>query len=370
MAAPTAPTFRDMGTQTSHLSDAGTQTEVHLNPDVVNSLTELGQRALTSQHVQLVLPGPDVVTSNTEPGQVCMAAQCIQSIPPEPDVVTSRDELGQGCMAGEQLHTNMPLWMRSPVDVAPEEYASVYKTLTNDLEDHLAVKHFSVDGQLEFRALLFVPIQAPIGKKKHNNIKFYVRRDIMLYHWDELMPNWLAFVKGVVAFEDLPLNLPMNVSQDTLQQHKIHRGIKTHLVKNCLDMISEIAVQKDVYKKFYEQFGMYLESGLYDSGANRTKVAELLRFHTSKSGNEKISLHEYVDRMQEGQQDIIYITGESVAALSSSPYLDTLHKKDLEVLYMDDLIEMSAVQQLKRFDGHKFKSAKKAFQKDADKIYP
>merc|ERR1711937_230832 len=201
----------------------------------------------------------------------------------------------------EQLNKNKPLWMRKAEEVTTEEYASFYKALSNDWEDHLSVKHFSVEGQLEFKALLFAPRRAPFD-----------------------------------LFET-----------------------KKKLVKKSIEMMSEIAEKKDDYKKFYEQFSKNLKLGIHEDSTNRTKLADLLRYQTSKSGDEMISLKEYCDRMKEGQNDIYYITGESVQGVSSSPFIETLRKKGIEVLYMVDPIDEYCVQQLKEYDGKKLKSVSK-----------
>merc|ERR1711998_102957 len=331
----------------------GTKVVLHLKEDQLEYVEERRVKDLVKKHSEFISYPIELLVEKT-------IEKSLQNKSPESlngysnaNDSSKQDKIKEIQSEWQLLNKQKPIWMRAADEVTTEEYAAFYKSLTNDWEDHLAVKHFSVEGQLEFKSILFVPRRAPFDlfdqKKKPSSIKLYVRRVFIMDNCEELIPDYLAFVKGVVDSEDLPLN----ISREMLQQNKILKVIKKNIVKKCLELFITMAEDKENFNKFYEAFSKNIKLGIHEDSQNRQKLSDLLRYNSSKSTEEFTSLRDVVTRMKDGQKDIFYITGESKKAVENSPFVEKLRKKGYEVLFMVDPIDEYCVGQLKEYDGHK-----------------
>jgi molecular chaperone HtpG len=245
----------------------------------------------------------------------------------------------------ELQNTEKPIWLREPNEISKEEYGTFYKTISNDWEEHLAVKHFKMEGQIEFRSLLYVPKRAPFDmfepSKKKRNLKLYVKKVFIMDDCEELCPEWLSFVRGIVDSDDLPLN----VSREMLQQNKILSKIKKTIIKKSLELFDELSQNEEDFKKFYEAFGKNLKLGVHEDSDNRQKLCNLLRY-TSSNGV-FVSLKDYCSRAKNDK--IYYLSGDNLEALKSSPFIEKCNKKGYEVVFMTDPIDEYVMQQVKEF---------------------
>merc|ERR1712188_155865 len=295
----------------------------------------------------------------------------------------------------EQVNTQKAIWLRAKEDVTEEEYNEFYKGISKDYLDPLAYTHFNAEGEIEFKSVLFLPKKAPFDQMdnywtKKAEVKLYVRRVLVADKFEDLLPRYLNFVKGVVDSDDLPLN----VSREQLQQSKIMKVISKKLVRKILELMKELAKEDDSsdeeedeeekedgekeekekkeeekkdkkdeesgWSKFYKEFAKNLKMGCYEDDSNRSKLSKLLRFQTSKSEGSSISLDKYLDRMAESQESIYYMSGESLDIMSKAPAMQIFKKKDLEVLMLEDHLDEPCIQKPADYEGKKFVSIQKA----------
>mmetsp|Transcript_22147 Transcript_22147/g.45310 ORF Transcript_22147/g.45310 Transcript_22147/m.45310 type:complete len:806 (+) Transcript_22147:83-2500(+) len=293
----------------------------------------------------------------------------------------------------EQVNTQKAIWLRPKEDVTEEEYNEFYKSISKDYLDPLAYTHFNAEGEIEFKSILFLPKKAPFDMmdnywQKKSEVKLFVRRVLVAEKFDELLPRYLNFVRGVVDSDDLPLN----VSREQLQQNKIMKVISKKLVRKVLELMKKLAKEEDsgddddeekedgeeekektepeekkdkkddeaAWSKFWKEFNKNLKMGCYEDDSNRSKLSKLLRFFTTKAEDKEVSLDKYLDRMQESQESIYYMSGDSIDTMKKAPSLQIFKKKDIEVLMLPDHLDEPCLQKLADYEGKKFVSIQKA----------
>merc|ERR1711943_56989 len=286
-----------------------------------------------------------------------------------------------------QVNSESAIWARDASEVEDDEYKSFYKTFSKDTADPTTWIHFKAEGEVEFKSILFVPGQVPFDMydsyhNKNAQLRLYVRKVLITDEFEDLVPRYLNFLRGVVDSDDLPLN----VSRETLQEHKVLKVMGKKLVRKALEMLRKLAqksdaddedededeedeegddeddeeeAKQDPYIEFWEKFGKNIKLGIIEDSANRSKLTKLLRYKSSTSGEGYTSFEQYVENMKDWQKAIYYIAGENVEAVENSPFLEKCKAKGVEVLYMVDPIDEYAIQHVTEFDGKKLQSVTK-----------
>uniref|UniRef100_A0A5S6R027 Heat shock protein 90 n=1 Tax=Trichuris muris TaxID=70415 RepID=A0A5S6R027_TRIMR len=258
----------------------------------------------------------------------------------------------------ELINDTKPIWLRKRDQIEDNDYVEFYKSLTRSSEPPLTYTHFTAEGEVSFKSILFIPDKAPSDmyrdySRKTQNIKLYVRRVFISDDFEDFMPKYLSFVKGIVDSDDLPLN----VSRETLQQNKLIKVIKKKLVRKLLDLLKKLPADK--FERFWKEYGNALKMGVFEDPSNRTRLSKLIRFQSSHHPSNLTSLGEYVERMSERQKVIYYLAGTSREEVESSPFVERLLKKGIEVLYLVDPVDEYCMNSLPEFDGKKFQNVAK-----------
>jgi molecular chaperone HtpG len=266
----------------------------------------------------------------------------------------------------ETLNSMKAIWTKNKREISQEEYEEFYKHLGHDWNPPLNHLHLKLEGTTEYTALLYIPSQAPfdIFQPDHRHgVRLYCKKVLIMDNCTELLPEYFRFVKGIVDAPDLNLN----ISREILQHDRLVRNIRRNLVKKLFELLETMDHEK--YEKFYGEFGSILKTGLFTDPENKKRIADLLRYKSTKSGKDMISLKKYVENMQADQKHIYYITGDNFSSILNSPHLEKLKEKDYEVLLMDDPVDEWVVQALDEYEGKRLKSAEKGdldIEKDAD----
>lgn len=350
--------------------DIGTTITLYLKEDQQQYLEESTLTEIITKHSQYIgfpiylhVEREEVVEEDKEAEDVENEEGNIEDVPTEnTDKQEDKEKKTKIVHKWEHLNKQQPLWTRKSDDVTHDEYVTFYKSLSADWEEHMAVKHFCAEGQIEFKALLYIPSRAPFDMfnggitKKMNNIKLYVRKVLIMDESNDILPEYLSFVKGIVDSDDLPLN----VSREMLQQNNIMKLIKKNLVKKVIDMMVELSENDEKYKIFYQNFSKNIKLGIMEDSKSKEKLYQLLRYTSLNTDNDNtISLDSYVENMKEGQKDIYYITGESVKVMKNMPCLEKLKKKGYDVILMSDAIDEYMMQHIREYKDKKFVNCSK-----------
>jgi molecular chaperone HtpG len=345
----------------------GTNITLHLKSEHLSLLEESTLKRLVKTHSEFITYPISLWVEKTEEKEVDDEVEetptpegTVEEVSETESVSSQKKKVTEVSYSWEVTNKQKPIWTQSPSEVSSDEYAAFYKSVSNDWEEPLAHKHFKTEGQLDFTTLLYIPKRAPFDmfgdkSKKRSNLKLYVKRVFITDDCADLCPEWLSFIKGVVDSQDLPLN----ISREVLQQNKILKVMRKNIIKKCIELFNEISEKEDDYKTFYEHFSKNIKLGIHEDEHSRSKLVDLLRFHSSHSAPADgigTSLKDYVSRMLESQKDIYYITGESVASVENSPFLEKLRNKGYEVLYLVDPIDEYMIQQVKDYDINKLDS--------------
>tara|TARA_B100001093_G_C26851731_1_gene1025461 strand:+ start:1914 stop:4103 length:2190 start_codon:yes stop_codon:yes gene_type:complete len=267
--------------------------------------------------------------------------------------VSKKNKVKKTVTEWKVLNDQKPIWSRKPEDVSDDEYKTFYKKISNDYTDAITHKHFHTEGQLELDCLLYIPERPPMDmfeqETKKKNIKLYVKKVFIMDDCEDLLPEWLKFLKGVVDSNDIPLN----VSREILQQNKVIKQIKNTIVKKTIELITELSEDEEKYKKFYDNYGKMIKLGIHEDSKNRDKLIELLRFNSANNSESYITLNKYVENMSEDDKSIYYITGENKEAMSKSPFIERIRAKGNDVLYFTDAIDEYMIQNIKEYKDKK-----------------
>lgn len=335
----------------------GTKMVLYLKDDQHEFLEETKIKSLVKKHNQFITHPIQIYTTKT-------VLEEVEDPDPEPEISTDdaevtvedveqdkekpKKKVEKKISEYEQINTESPIWTRAPDEVSADEYNTFYKTISNDWDTPLAKTHFSVEGQLEFKSLLYIPKRAPFDlfekSQKQSNIKLYVKKVFVTDESEHLLPEWLGFVRGVVDSEDLPLN----ISREFLQQNRVLKTIQKNLIKKSLEMISNLD-EKDS-EEFYNNFSKCLKLGAYHESSHRTKLMKLLKFHSVKH-DKMITLDEYVSGFVPEQKTIYFMCGESINGMKMSPFVERFKKLGIDVILMSDPIDEYMMQQIREYES-------------------